>query len=384
MKTTISSRKPTFIASICLLFCHVVFAEEPAVLEFSAGELVIPLKEGSVHPIAVVGIGDDAGLNVVVDTGASVNVIDTAIAEANGYTVIGETAVGAPGGAMVPANIVRIPELSIGTGVIRNAEFVTLDIRSMTGGLMDGVIGMPVFGEHLLTFDQAQNQIRVAQESLAPGSAGVIAYNDVSGHVQIDVDVAGTTVATHIDTGSMASFTLPVELETELPLMEASSGQSSARLVGGDRSVRHAQLDGDIVFAGKRYEDPSVGFMDPSPGYANVGSGILRDFVVSIDQRNRLIRFRQNTNEAERDSRPRRLGVQFRGFPGGSSLTVGSVDSGSLGEQYGVMSGDVLVAVNDKPTGDYDMQALGAVIRGPDPLTLEFLRDGSPLTIEIP
>ncbi len=385
MKIGLGTHLFLLVAGLCPLAAHDARADaaapDVAMLEFDGDELVVPLDERAVHPIALVGIGDDATYRFVVDTGAEVNVIDTSLAE--DYPIIGETAVGAPGGAQVAVNIVRVPEMRIGNGVLRDAEFVTLDIRTMTGGLMDGVIGMGSFQELLLTFDRGQNRIHVAREALSPGDAGTMPYSDTGGHIHIDVDVAGTPVATHIDTGSMAGFTLPVELMEELPLMDDSGVPSSARLVGGARNVQRARLDGSIVLAGARYENPMVGFMDPSPGYGNIGSAVLRDFAVSIDQRNRLIRFRQNAAETSADSAPRRLGVEFRGQPGGD-LTVGNVESGSLGEEHGVQPGDVVVAVNGKATGDYDIQDLGALIRGSDPLTLEIRRDGNPVTIEIP
>ena len=83
----------------------------------------------------------------------------------------------------------------------------------------------------------------------------------------------------------MVGFTLPIEMKESLALKQAGQGAAKARLVGGDRNVQLGQLDGDIQFAGSRYEDPNVGFMDPSPGYSNVGSRVLGDFVVSIDQK---------------------------------------------------------------------------------------------------
>ena len=355
----------------------------PASIEFSGPMLTVPLKGGSVHPIAMVELGDEEGFKFVVDTGASVNVIDQAISEARGFEVVGRTAIGAPGGDKVPVDIVRVPIVNIGNGVMTDVEFVTLDIESMTGGLMQGVIGLPVFRDYLLTFDQAQDQIRVTRETLTTDESDVMAYKDSGGHIQIDVEVAGSVVETHVDTGSMASFTLPIELKTAMPLKKESFFQSGARLVGGNRKIERAQLDGDIVLAGHRYENPGIGFMDPSPGYGNVGSRVLGDYVLSIDQKNHLIRFQRNGSATDESSTPRQLGVELRGMPGGNSLTVGRVEAGSLGEQAGLLAGDELVSVNGKPTGDYEMTELGALIRGNEPLTLQVERGGIATVIEI-
>lgn len=49
---------------------------------------------------------------------------------------------------------------------------------------------------------------------------------------------------------------------------------------------------------------------------------------------------------------------------------------GSLGERSGLLAGDVLMKLNDKPGEEYDMAALGAFFRGTEPLKIEVERDG--------
>ena len=68
---------------------------------------------------------------------------------------------------------------------------------------------------------------------------------------------------------------------------------------------------------------------------------------------------------------------------GSGSLTVAAVMPGSLAEISGLQSGDVLVAVNDKATDDYEMSELGAIFRSNDALMIEVDRDGEAVTVEI-
>jgi predicted aspartyl protease len=68
-----------------------------------AGESVeLALIESRMHPRVNVSIAEDE-YEFIVDTGAGVNVIDTQLAEAQGYEVVGETEIGAPGGPQIPA-----------------------------------------------------------------------------------------------------------------------------------------------------------------------------------------------------------------------------------------------------------------------------------------
>ncbi|MBT8098520.1 MAG: aspartyl protease family protein [Gammaproteobacteria bacterium] len=313
-------------------------------IAFSGDSVTLPLIGSSVHPSVVVDLGDEQQHAFVVDTGAAVNVIDSKIADAAGFRVVGEIEVGAPGGPQIPANIVVVPLAKFGEASLTNAKFVAMEIDELSGGLMQGVLGLGPFRDYLLTFDQGNGWIQVSRQKLSKHDPGVVPFQNHDGHIQVEMTVAGTTVPVHIDTGSMAAFTLPAELMASLPLGASPATTSSARLVGGDRNIKTAQLDGDIVFANTVYKMPDVAFMDPSPGYGNIGSQILSAFVVSIDLQRQLIRFEKpvQTRPNVRRQSPRRLGAQFRGMPGGRELTIARIDAGSLAEKSGLQAGDVL------------------------------------------
>ncbi len=358
---------------------------EPGQLEFSGPGVVLPMIENATHPKVVVGMGDGEQYEFIVDTGASVNVLDSAVARSLGLEVVDETQIGAPGGPQIPGDVVRVPLAYVGDATIKDAEFVTMDLAAFSGGSTQGVLGVGLFREYLMQYDYGRNEIRVSRDELSAANPGVMSYTDVGGHIQVDMDVIGTAVPTHVDTGSMAGFTLPVELKESLPMHASGTGAAKARLVGGDREVTFGQLDGSIVFGGATYEDPQVGFMDPSPGYGNVGSRVLSDFIVSIDQANRLIGFQRvaRGQDTGASNTPRRLGVRFRGFPGGSRPAIGYVEPDSLGARSGLLAGDVLLSLNDKPTEEYDMASLGRLFRSAEPLHMKIDRAGEIQIIEI-
>jgi hypothetical protein len=353
---------------------------------FAGDAVVLPLVKGAMHPMVVVDFGDGGQHSFIVDTGAGVNVIDISIAESQGYEVVGETEIGAPGGPQIPATIVKVPLVHVGDATIVDAEFVTMDVNAFSGGMTQGVLGVGLFHDYLVVFDLGGGHITISQDSLSAGEPGVVPYNGEDAQIEIDVDVAGMRVATHIDTGAMAGFTLPAELMASLPLKEAPVSGRKARFVGGERDIKMAQLDGNIQFAGLDYENQNIAFMSPSSGHGNIGGRILGDLVVSIDQRNHLIAFQKSGRDviAANDNKPRRLGVQFRGMPGGSVLTIGRVDQGSLGEEAGFLAGDVLLTLNDKPTEQYGMSDLRTLFGSTEPLKFDIERDGVSKTIQIP
>ena len=352
---------------------------------FRGDAIVLPLVQDAMHPRVVVDVGDGEHYEFIIDTGAGVNVIDSSIADSQGYEVIGEMELGAPGGKQIPAKIVKVPLVHVGTGTLENAEFATMDIIGLSGGSAQGVIGIRAFSDYLFTYDIGGGRLIASRGNLSADEPGVIRYDASNGQVEIELDVAGTLVGTHVDTGSMGGLTLPAEMASSLPLKAAPAGNEKARLVGGERDIQFAQLDGSIQFAGLEYENQNIAFLNPSSGHGNIGGRILGDLLVSIDQQNHLIGF-QKTGKitvAANNNKPRRLGLQFRGTPGGSVLTLAYVDPGSIGEKAGLVSGDVLLMLNDKPTEQYGMSDLRVLFGGSDPLTFGIERDGVAQTIEI-
>ena len=352
---------------------------------FTGDAVVLPLVKDSTHPKVVVDFGDGEHYEFIVDTGAGVNVIDSSIAESQGYEVVGEMEIGAPGGPQIPGNIVKVPLVRVGGATIENAEFVTMDISGFSGGLTQGVIGIGTFSDYLVEYNIRGGQITVSQGSLSADKVGVIPYDGSNMQIEIEVDVAGTMVPTHIDTGSMGGLMLPGEMAESLPLIEAPVSGPKARLVGGERDIQYAQLEGNVEFAGLKYQHLTVAFMTPSSGSGNIGGRILGQLVVSIDQKNHLIGFEKRLHDktvAKTDKR-RRLGIQFSGMSNIDSMTIGRVDPGSLGEKAGLLTGDALLTINGKPGEEYGMPALGALFGGSEPLRIEVDRDGETRLIEI-
>ena len=165
-----------------------------------------------------------------------------------------------------------------------------MDILGFSGGRTQGVIGVGLFSDYLLTFDRGAGHIKLTRGTLTAERPSVVAYNPADSQIEIDISVAGSPAVAHIDTGSMGKFMLPGEMMASLPVRKSESGMK-AKLVGGERDIKLGQLQGNIQFAGMTFDNPDIAFMTPSSGSGNIGSGILANYLVSIDQRNHLIAF---------------------------------------------------------------------------------------------
>ena len=112
---------------------------------FAGDAVVLSLVKEAMHPMVALDFGDGRQYDFIVDTGAGVNVIDISIAESQGYEVVGETEIGAPGGPQIPATIVKVPLVHVGDATIVDAEFVTMDVNAFSGGMTQGVLGVGLF-----------------------------------------------------------------------------------------------------------------------------------------------------------------------------------------------------------------------------------------------
>jgi hypothetical protein len=361
-------------------------------LSFAGESVQLNTTSTGRHSLVKGTIGASGPLSLIVDTGAGASVIDRALVETLGLQKVGEREVLSGGVEPVQSDIVLVPVVTVDGLTIRDAEFLVMDLEAMSMGTMQAVLGMPLFRDALLSLDPNNGRITVSRDSLAADGPGVFTYRPYAGSAfEFDLTVAGRKVPMVFDTGAPSGFTFPMALKDSLPLKGALREGPSARLVGGTRSQMLGALDGTVQLGELAYANPDVAFMSPSAPHGTIGNAILGDLVLDIDQQHGLIALRKSEAAAGgRDAavagsaKPRRIGVQFRGMPGGGALTIGTVDPGSLGEQAGLETGDVLVGLNGKPAESYDMKALGALFRGSTPLRFEVMRNGEKRMLEIP
>lgn len=385
---------PGILASLLITAC-VKFEPGPVQvgdhLYFVGDSVRLSTRSDGQHAFVTGVVGSRDPLNFIVDTGSPVNVIDREIAEAMGLQKIGEKEVLSGGVEPLTADIVVIPSVIVDGLTIKNAEFLTLDLNALSLGQLQGVLGMTLFRESLITFDPANDRIVVSQSELTPGDAGVIAYDqDSQSGFQIEVEVVGQPVKMNLDTGAPSSFTFPLLLGATIPMRGELRQGPVAQLAGGKRSIQLGTVDGAIEFGAITFENPQVAFIDPSAPHGNIGNAVLRELVLSIDQRNGLLMLRKSEapNEnyvvtAESSGKPRRLGMQIRSVPAGSLPTVTMIESGSLSERAGLKIGDVLVSVNEQPMQELELKELGPLFKSATPLRFKVERNGEPLTVEI-
>jgi hypothetical protein len=231
----------------------------------------------------------------ILDTGASGNVIDTALQDELSLPKSPMTATfPGHGGSMT---LVSVEEMNVGEAKLGGLTAVVMHLDKLfTGdGAPRGVLSASAFPGHLVTFDYPKKRIGIAKGKVeAEDAKHTFAYSEEDLLPTVPVRIGEREVRVQLDTGSGYGLTLPRHYLDELPLASPpkDSGQKN-RTPMGDSPIMVAKVKGPIALGAYALELGEVRFSDVTPGgppRGNLGYEILRGFVVTLDSRDRRVR----------------------------------------------------------------------------------------------
>lgn len=232
----------------------------------------------------------------ILDTGASITVVDQKLArELSLDSAEGVRADSSSDGAT--PKIVTVNSLNLATATIGGfmAAVIPLSGFFKTDGAPHGVLSASSFRGCLVIFDYPGKRITIRKGALAAAdSRTVFQYDDDAALPEIAIRIAGHETRVHLDTGSPSTLTLPRRFLTELPLKSQPKEAGTARLLGGSSPVSSAAVDGTLEIGSYKIEINEVRFSDErlggELGPGNLGYEVLKDFVVTLDSKNRRVR----------------------------------------------------------------------------------------------
>ncbi len=259
----------------------------------------LPMGDVGGRPLVDVRINGKGPYRFILDLGANSTVVaDDLATEMSLPPVPGQPATGPDGtsrGAMV-----RIEELGVGDvslqGVVAMAGPLLRMFRMENAPR--GVLSASSFPGYLLTLDYPGKRVLIRKGELpAPDSRTSFGYTAEQILPSAIVRVGGTEVRVHVDSGSPGGLTLPTKYMQELKLAAEPKQVGIARTPHGEYPVWSARVDAAIELGKYKLDLPELGFSDvnPIPGQVvgNIGFRVLRQFQVTLDAKNRRIRFEQ-------------------------------------------------------------------------------------------
>lgn len=353
-----------------------------APLETRGGKLVVRVKINGKGPFPL-----------LLDTGAGATVFNADLAKELGLKKTGTTRIGDPSNpTAIEAEVFDVDRIEIGGCAFEGLQAVAWDRAALYKGkdAPRGVLGFPLFADCLIAIDTPGAKLTLSKGELEPTAKGVIEYRQSHGGIpEIDIDLAGTSVATHIDTGATSGLTVKSELAEELPLKDKPVVVARARTVNSEVEVKAATLDGTVVFAGYGISEPEVSFNTIVQG-GNLGMEVLGDYILRFDQHQKLVQFEHSGSASGKPKRRApggrpRLGVMMAksNVSGVMEMTIDKVMEGTPAAKAGLKEGDRLIAIGGKEIASMSDEDFRAALGAGDKLELTIERDGKEMKLPV-
>lgn len=239
-------------------------------------------------------INGEGPFHLGLDTGQSTALLlSSRVADRLGLPVAFQVSVG-DGSRRNAAKVdmVSIESLKLGGAVFRDLMGIVMDVPG------DGALGFSLFCDCLFTLDAGRGRILLEEGKLPLSDDETILplVMDRGATPSITIKMAGRDISVLIDSAWKEYVAVPAVLESELPLKASPIPTRRVATLFNEFEIKAANLDGDICIGAHRIEDPELEFNGMLPEVI-LGHKILRDFVVTFDQRNLRIRFERKDRE---------------------------------------------------------------------------------------
>ena len=254
-------------------------------------------------PVVEVKLNGQGPFAFMIDTGAGMQAdIDPSVAARLKLPLSGRAINGDPSGQNDrEVATAMIESLTIGKAEFRNVTAVVRPQRiTKDYPEIDGILGFALFTDYLLTLDYPAMQVRLARGVLPSANGGDILNFEIENRIPvIELAIGRIHVPAHIDSGNfVAGFILPEEIVEQLQLQSAAITVGGARSVTNRIQLKQVQLRDTIRLGRFEYPQPTIAF--PALSDTNIGFNVLRDFVITFDQKNRRMKLQRSLQNRER------------------------------------------------------------------------------------
>ena len=159
---------------------------------------------------------------------------------------------------------------------------------------IDGVVGLSLFSEYLVTLDFPQKLLRFERGELPKfDGAEILDYRSERGVPLLELTVGSTKINAHLDSGnSIGEFVLPSAFVEKLTKASEPKVVGRARSASGEMEIKQVQVKDVIRLGRHEFPEPTVTYPALSD-IGNVGAKTLSQFVVTFDQRNERVRLKK-------------------------------------------------------------------------------------------
>lgn len=213
----------------------------------------------------------------VLDTGASMGAILPVMADELGLTP-----------SEFREQTVRLKSVQAGSLMFEGVEVSIIDFPLPS--TVRGIVSAGMFAEYLVELNYPAGQLKLKRGKLeATGDAHVLPYT-LTPLITVDITVAGREVPVHLDTGSPAFCSIPDAVAEALAFHTGLQEAGRARIPGKEVTIRRGRLRGELVIGGYSYNDQEIDVATLMGHFGNIGYQFLKDKIITLDQKNQLLR----------------------------------------------------------------------------------------------
>jgi predicted aspartyl protease len=276
------------------------FAQVPVIevpFDFYRDEIFVQVK-----------INGHGPFRMMLDTGADPSAVDLATAKQIGLKLSATGRQASGGGTSVNLTYeCGFQLLEVGGLTAKNVEAVAVDLSKVSerlGKPIQGVIGHSLLNGRIVQIDYAKRVVRFYAKSLYSKATSqpntpqrtFLRFRYADNVLIDDVLVNGKKMVANLDTGSDGTFKLTPAAVSLLGLEAEVSKAEVSRSVGynGISENREGRIR-NVTVGGISIDSPTVIFFAKGTGRdkkawdINIGNEFLKDFVVTIDYRSKLI-----------------------------------------------------------------------------------------------
>lgn len=255
----------------------------------AAPAIAVPFELDNGHIFVGAFVNGQGPYRFGFDTGASgIGRADAALTEALSLPKVDEAA-NSDGVRVTTADVVSAGSLRVGDLERADVQLLSRDYnRNRKPGVrpMMGIIARDFFADRLITIDYPARTITFSRGKLRSDEPGVTAY---TGSFTIPVCFAAGCFPGKVDTGSSRSLVIPKNVVAKLkagnPVQIGKGMRTNGVATLYEVTLREPVRIGSLSVAGQ-----AALYAEPSTDTINIGSHFLKDYVLTIDQQNKLLR----------------------------------------------------------------------------------------------
>jgi hypothetical protein len=269
-------------------------------------------------PYVLVMVNGHGPYRFIVDTGTGADAFVTPeLADVLALPAVGQTGLSDPSGQGARrTTVVEIDTLQFAGVAFSKVKALRHNILAEAGGC-DGILGFTLFRNYLLTLDFPQHRLLLETGALAPdGEESVLPFRMQDGVPVARIRIGDLPLEAQLDSGG-GGLVLPESMAKSLKYDVDPVVYAEGRSVSTRFQLKAARLGSDVRIGRYTITHPVVA-IHPAFPLANFGSPPMRNFAITFDQKNLLVRFAARENHFRLDvpPAPTSLNLQPIAHPG--------------------------------------------------------------------